>query len=309
MVFACPISAVAERVSVAVRERSREERQAASISYHVPPPHGLLVGRDDLLDDTIDRLLSGDSLALSAEGLPGVGKTTLAVSIAHHPRVREHFRHGVLWAGLGPTPDVMGLLAGWAEALGGDITQLSMEGERSQALSDALADRSMLLVLDDAWDDESANYLKCGGPNCRHLLTTRNQSIASRFATPTGVVNVPVLKDDTSNKLLEALAPEAFAADPEAARGLARVVGGLPLAGAVGRIPGFAREKLLSRASGRGIGRAWRSFGSTGAGPGEAGCFNIGRGDVAEDYRDESGGSARGCGRGLPVPGSICSAA
>ena len=59
-------------------------------------------------------------LALAAEGLPGVGKTTLAVALAHHPRILTHFRDGILWAGLGPTPDVMSLLGNWAQELDRD---------------------------------------------------------------------------------------------------------------------------------------------------------------------------------------------
>jgi len=204
-------------------------RKPGFIAHHVPPPRRLFLGRDELLQDTIGRLNSGGSVALSAEGLPGVGKTALAIAVAHAPEVRERFE-GVLWAGLGREPDVMGILAGWAEALGRDVSRLGTEAERAQAVTDAIGQRRMLLVIDDAWDLDAAWRLRCGGAKCCHLLTTRDKAIARQFALGTGVTAVPVLEPERAYVLLAALAPGACAADPERARGLAEAVGGLPLA-------------------------------------------------------------------------------
>ena len=192
------------------------------------PTH--FVGRKALLADMVDRLVSGEALALSAEGLPGVGKTTLAIGLAHEPAVREHFKDGVLWAGLGPQPDVMHALATWAEDFGHDLSELTTEAGRSQAMRDTIGQRRMLLVIDDAWQLEAAKWLRCGGPNCCHLLTTRDKALARAFAGRSGVEAVPVLKEDRAYELLEVQAPEACAADPATARELARAVGGLPLA-------------------------------------------------------------------------------
>ncbi len=82
------------------------------------PNRERIVGRQDLLDALVTRLLEGQSPALSTDGLPGVGKTTLAILVAHDDRIRNHFTDGVLWAGLGPAPDVPSVQAAWAEALG-----------------------------------------------------------------------------------------------------------------------------------------------------------------------------------------------
>lgn len=149
-----------------------------------PPPalfHGVpslpdhFTGRAGLLADLAGRLCGGAAgLALSAEGLPGVGKTTLAVALAHDPAIWKHFGDGILWAGLGPQPDVMSALAAWAGVLGGDVSHLPNEAARAQAVKDAIGPRRMLLVIDDAWDINAALWLRCGGPNCAHLLTTRD---------------------------------------------------------------------------------------------------------------------------------------
>ena len=58
-----------------------------------------LVGRESLLHTLKERLLRGENIALT--GLPGAGKTALAVTLAHDPDILAHFSDGVLWAGLG----------------------------------------------------------------------------------------------------------------------------------------------------------------------------------------------------------------
>src|SRR5579872_4366462 len=78
-----------------------------------------LIGRDDILLQVRERLLAGRGVALTAvHGLPGVGKTTLAVELAHDEAIRAHFQEGVLWAGLGPMPDVFAILNHWGMLLG-----------------------------------------------------------------------------------------------------------------------------------------------------------------------------------------------
>ncbi|MCZ7568849.1 MAG: tetratricopeptide repeat protein [Ardenticatenaceae bacterium] len=188
-----------------------------------------VVGRDELVTTLVGRLRSGNQLALSAEGLPGVGKTTLAIALAHHRGLLQHFRDGVLWAGLGRQPDVLGTLASWGEALGRDVTDQTNEADRAQAVKNAIGQRRLLLVIDDAWDIDAARFLRCGGPFCCHLLTTRHQDIARAFAGASQVETVPVLEEDPAFELLQTLAPEACAADPAAARELAGATGGLPL--------------------------------------------------------------------------------
>jgi len=66
-------------------------RELPSLWANIPPLPNHFLGRDDLVDDLVQRLIAGHSPALSAEGLPGVGKTTLAVVLAHNPAILAHF--------------------------------------------------------------------------------------------------------------------------------------------------------------------------------------------------------------------------
>ena len=186
------------------------------------------MGRDKLLAELADRLIVGESPALSAAGMPGVGKTALAVALAHHRRVLEHFDGGVLWAGLGPEPDVVGIQAAWAEALERDISLIADPERRRQIICNAIGQRRVLLVIDDAWALKPVQLLCCSG-QVVCLLTTRNDDLARRFA-PGQHLRVPELAEGPSVELLRNLAPEAWEADPDGVRELARSTGGLPLA-------------------------------------------------------------------------------
>ena len=49
-----------------------------------------------------------------------------------------------------------------------EIARLPNLADRTQKLRDAIGPRLMLLVIDDAWDSEAAEALRCGGPRCGH---------------------------------------------------------------------------------------------------------------------------------------------
>ena len=197
----------------------------------VPPrPAAPLLGRDDLLADLVSRLVAGHSPALSTDGMPGVGKTALAVALAHDERMRAALPDGVLWGGLGQQPDVVTVQNQWAAALGAELADEPDVYRRLERLSRVLGDRRVLVVIDDAWNVEEAKVLRLSSPHAVHLLTTRDSKIARDFAGAGQQVSVPVLAPDPAYKLLERLAPEACAADPDAARRLVTTVGELPLA-------------------------------------------------------------------------------
>ena len=192
-----------------------------------------LVGRNQELFLIKQRLFAGDNVALTAlNGLPGVGKTALSIALAHDTQVREYFRDGILWAGLGPDPDIPVLLSRWGTLLGLTATEMaSMESNEAwaKALHRAIGSRTMLLVIDDAWEVEHALTFKVGGFNCAHLVSTRFPTIATQIAQD-NTTNIGELNENESMTLLNILAPGVMEQEQQMAANLVQAVGGLPLA-------------------------------------------------------------------------------
>lgn len=198
----------------------------------IPPlPAIPLVGRDRELAQIKQRLRAGGSVALTAlNGLPGVGKTALSITLAHDPHIRRHFREGVLWAGLGPHPNIPAILSHWGKLLGVSQTEATIhQDDLAKALHTAIGSRSMLLVLDDVWTLEEALSCKIGGPNCAHLVTTRFPHIAASI-TVGGATVIQELNENESMALLRLLAPGVVDREEQRAADLVQAVGGLPLA-------------------------------------------------------------------------------
>jgi hypothetical protein len=209
-------------------------RRSDSIPFLVPPrPAHRLIGRDDQLHSLKQRLLNGKDRGLTALcGLPGAGKTAIVIDLAHDPDILEHFDQGILWARLGRQPDVPAVLGTWAASVGVSaevVASCAQIAERAAAIHAAIGLRRMLLIIDDAWDSEAALAFKVGGPNCAHLVTTRQVNVALDFAGE----SVTVIRELDPNQgldLLAQLSPQAVEVEPEGVRDLVRAVGGLPLA-------------------------------------------------------------------------------
>jgi tetratricopeptide (TPR) repeat protein/transcriptional regulator with XRE-family HTH domain len=194
---------------------------------------GSLLGRSGLLARVKQQLFEGDNLALTAlNGLPGIGKTTLAIAVATDEQVQSRFRDGILWVGLGPHPNVQGQLARWGKLLGiapKDVENVNSRQSWARTLRVVIGTRHFLLVIDDAWTVEDALAFQVGGAHCAHLLTTRLPQVAFAFAQK-GTIVVPELEDSDGLALLDRFVPQLVLQDPQGARILVQAVGGLPLA-------------------------------------------------------------------------------
>lgn len=206
----------------------------AGIPFLAPPkPAYNLVGRYHLVETVKQRLLVGGTAALTAlNGMPGVGKTAVAIALAHDAEMMSRFQDGILWVGLGRQPDTFALLGLWAAALGIPENELRRQATiqgRAQTIHAAISHKQVLLVIDDAWSLQDALCFKLGGPQCAHLLTTRHLNIARDFAEE-HITTLPELSPQAGLVLLARLAPGLSEAEPEAAAELVTAVGGLPLA-------------------------------------------------------------------------------
>ncbi len=191
-----------------------------------------MIGRDDILQQLKQRLFDSKNVVLTAlNGIPGVGKTSVALTLARDDEVLNYFRDGILWSGLGPQPNVLSLLSRWGMLLGiasAEIAKLTSIEAWTMAIHAAIGERKLLIVIDDVWKVEEGLAFKVGGPRCAYIVTTRFPQLAIQFAAD-GATSVEELNEDDSMALLAQLAPTFVASEPDEAKALIRAVGGLPL--------------------------------------------------------------------------------
>ncbi|MCE1253047.1 MAG: tetratricopeptide repeat protein [Anaerolineae bacterium] len=202
--------------------------------FMAPPyPAFPFIGRSSYLADIKKSLLNPNgAAALALKGLPGVGKTRLLLELAYDVDIRARYPDGILWAGLGRSPDLLALLGSWAAALNipTDVIAASAgPSDRLQLLHTAIGQKRLLLIIDDAWQSEAALSFKLGGPNCAYLLTTRLPDVAADFACD-HVFSIHEMDTDDSLALLDYFSPGLISTDLEQARWLVSSVGNLPLA-------------------------------------------------------------------------------
>jgi transcriptional regulator with XRE-family HTH domain len=190
----------------------------------------LFVGRDALLQNLLQQALPGNIITL--EGLPGVGKTTLLQVLVRHPQIQEHFYDGVLWIGLGPTPDIPRHMVRLVRLLGLPASVLEREhsvDDWSQLLRDELARRRLLVVIDDVWEAKAALPFLVGGPSVTYMITTRLPKVAFSLAQGEPCV-VPPLSSEASFHLLTTLVTPLKHVDNPLLGMVVQLTGGLPLA-------------------------------------------------------------------------------
>ncbi|SCG48928.1 AfsR/SARP family transcriptional regulator [Micromonospora halophytica] len=201
-------------------------------------PHAApaLVGRDRELAVLRDTLGGGPGRGMPlcvVSGPAGVGKSALAVQAAH--QVADRFPDGQLYVDLrGATPRMAPLppseaLARFLRVLGVAETAIPADlAEASAALRSLLADRRLLMVLDNAHDAVQVRPLIPAGDGCAVLVTSRRQLADVDGATH---LELDVLDDADAVELLGRLAGGTrVTADATTAARLVRRLGGLPLA-------------------------------------------------------------------------------
>ncbi|MEU7073920.1 BTAD domain-containing putative transcriptional regulator [Streptomyces narbonensis] len=172
-------------------------------------------------------------------GAPGVGKTTFAVHHAH--QIASSFPDGQLFVNLcgfhphAPAVEPGDALHGFLTALGVPAQDIPQDTPgRSTLFRSLLADRRILLVLDNARDEQQVRPLLPGGAGCLTLITSRNRLtglIASEGAKPLTLA-LPS-QSEAHETLARRLGSERLAAEPAAAADIIRLCGRLPLALAV----------------------------------------------------------------------------
>ncbi len=164
-------------------------------------------------------------------GPGGIGKTSLAVHVAH--MVAAQFPDGQIFLNLrGSSREpvtVAEALARLLRDLGGDPSAgPADEGELAARFRSLTAGRRLMLVLDDARDAANVRPLLPGAEGCAVLVTSR-RSLADLESA--GQVDLGILADQDADALFSRIAgPARTEAEPEATRRVLAACGGLPLA-------------------------------------------------------------------------------
>jgi DNA-binding SARP family transcriptional activator/Tfp pilus assembly protein PilF len=183
-------------------------------------------------------------------GTAGVGKTALAIHWAHQAAAR--FGDGQLYVNLRGY-DPSGNPATPAEAIRGFLDALGVPPERIPASAAAqaglyrslLADKAMLIVADNARDEQQVRPLLPASPSSLVLVTSRSQLSGLAAANGARLIGLDVLSHAEAVQLLTTrLGRDRPAAEPGAADRIAGLCACLPLALAVAAARAAARPGL-----------------------------------------------------------------
>lgn len=220
-------------------DRASPERQLLTVPRQLPAAPKLFVGRRSELE--VLALLPGETGggAVSViSGMAGVGKTALALNWAH--RAAQRFPDGQLYVdlcGFGPSAPVKPAeaLCGLLESLGA-VSELIPRGldARAGLYRSLVADRRMLIVLDNARDAEQVRPLLPSSAGCEVLVTSRSRMSGLAVYGNARLMPLDVLSEEEAHELLTARAgARRAAAEPGAVGELVRLCAGLPLALAI----------------------------------------------------------------------------
>ncbi|MEU2022461.1 BTAD domain-containing putative transcriptional regulator [Streptomyces sp. NPDC016469] len=191
-------------------------------------------GRDAFVRELSDRLSTaeGSVMAVSAlAGIGGVGKTTLAVHVAH--QARRHFPDGQLYVDLqgagarAAEPETV--LGAFLRALGTTDSAIPESlDERAALYRSTLDGRRVLVLLDNAHDAAQIRPLLPGTEGCAALVTSRVRMVDLAGAH---LVDLDVMSPEEALQLFTRIVgEERINSEREAALDVVAACGFLPLA-------------------------------------------------------------------------------
>ncbi|RKT55728.1 AfsR/SARP family transcriptional regulator [Saccharothrix australiensis] len=216
-------------------------RSPAPVPRQLPPAPPYFVGRATELANLTDTLTEatrhGGTVVISAlAGAGGIGKTWLALHWAHHNLHR--FPDGQLFIDLrGFSPDSLPVdptvaVRGFLDALDVDPGRIPADPQAQTALyRSLLADKRMLVVLDNAATSDQIAPLLPGGASCTVVVTSRRRltTLISRHGAHH--LHLDPLTDHEAHALLvQRLGTHRVDAEPHAVTDLLTYCRGFPLA-------------------------------------------------------------------------------
>ncbi|KAL5564293.1 hypothetical protein UlMin_027457 [Ulmus minor] len=166
-------------------------RPAESYSFVITDE---VIGRNDDKKAIIELLLSDfetkkNVSTIAIVGIGGLGKTTLAQLIFNDEEVKKCFQPKA-WVCVSDVFDVKLLVQKIVRSVGGTSPDQNLDLEQLQTqLRSHIEGKKYLLVLDDVWNENSAEWdklamlLQSGARGSRILITTRSEKVATATRT------------------------------------------------------------------------------------------------------------------------------
>jgi transcriptional regulator with XRE-family HTH domain len=232
--------------------RGEPERVGMPVLRQLPAAPPLFTGRSFELSDLERARDTGSVVIVTIDGMAGIGKTALALHAAH--RLSAEYPDGQLFLNLhGYTQGVDPVPPGEAldrllRALGVPAEQIPAHTEDRAALyRSRLADRKMLVVLDDALSEAQVRPLLPATPGSMALVTSRRRLVELDHSL---TVSLDVLPQPDALALFARSA--GVGAEDAGVEDVVELCGRLPLALriAAARLrsrPTWAAEHLLER--------------------------------------------------------------
>ncbi len=205
----------------------------------------------------LDAMLAGSDVSGGVDSMPvtvvsgtaGAGKTSLAVHWAH--QVRRSFPDGQLYIDLrgfdsGAMVDPAAVLRRFLDAYGVPLHRIPAGLDELAALyRSVLADRRVLVVLDNARDADQVRPLLPGSPGCAVVVTSRNQLTGLVAFEGAQSITLSLLTDDEARDLLtRRLGADRVAAETAAVQDVITLCARLPLALAIASASCVTRPDL-----------------------------------------------------------------
>ena len=212
-----------------------DQRPEPPVPYQLPPSPRLFTSRGRELEALNGWLREneGHPLVVVVSGAGGVGKTSLALRWLHD--TRSEFPDGQLYVDLAArtgdepmTPDEV--LEWFLLALGVPAVEIPWGLPRRQATFRSLtADRSISILLDNAVSAAQVRPLLPTSARSAVVVTSRWR-LGGLAVDGTRFVEVESFDEDSSLELLERTVGKRVTSEPDAARELAHLCAGLPIA-------------------------------------------------------------------------------
>jgi DNA-binding SARP family transcriptional activator/tetratricopeptide (TPR) repeat protein len=224
--------------------RAEPENRFVPVPAQLPLDLPVFSGREEVLRRVLSVVRSHVTAqtampVLAIDGIPGIGKTTLAVHAAH--QVVDAYPDGQLYVDLqgfhphGNVQEPEDVLYRFLTALHvPDAAIPAGTHARSGLFRSVLAGRRVLVVLDNARDLEQARPLLPGTPGCLVLVTSRNRLGGLAIAHGADMFTLDALSPEEAQEfIVSRIGVTARSAEEDALNSIVERCGGLPLALAV----------------------------------------------------------------------------